>query len=155
VALGAFLVPNLPYIIASPQAWFASLWLPMSGRLFAWGSGIIALPIGHLVPYGWPFLYTVVELGVMVALVWLYARNRPAIGDGALTLALVPLFFAFRSLPGYFAFLPWLALYAANRHYVRTVLSPPSPVVEAWSAASGFAQTIWLHRTLAPRAPVN
>ena len=134
-AFGAFLLPNLPYIIASPQAWFASLWLPMSEPLFATGMGFIALPVGHLMPYGLPLLYAMAEVGVMAALVWVFARWRSTVGDGALALALVPLFFAFRSPPNYFAFLPWLALYAANRRYALTVSQATSPVVQAWEAA--------------------
>ena len=134
VALGAFLLPNLPFIVASPGPWFASLWLPMSEPLFATGMGIITLPIGHLLPYESPLLYAIAEVAVMAALLWLFASRRSSVGDGALALALVPLFFAFRSLPSYFAFLPWLALYAANRHYARTVMPPTSPVVRTWAA---------------------
>jgi uncharacterized membrane protein len=125
VALGAFLLPNLSYMLASPQPWFVSLWLPMSEPLFATGTGIISLSIGHLLPYGPPLLYALVEVGVLAALLRLYATRRSNIGDGALALALLPLFFAFRSPPSYFAFLPWLALYAANQRYVRTLRVTP------------------------------
>lgn len=50
-------------------------------------------------------------LGLSALLVWQRART---LGDAALLLALVPLFFAGRSFASYFAFAPWLALYAVN-----------------------------------------
>ncbi len=117
IALGAFLLPNLPYIIASPGAWFASLWLPVSPELFPMGMGLITLSVGHLLPYAPPWAYTTLEVGALAAALWAAWRWRARLGDAVLPLALVPLFFAFRSTPNYFAFMPWLALYAANRAY--------------------------------------
>lgn len=127
----AFLLPNLPYIIASPQAWFTSMWLPMSDPLFASGMGIIALSIGHITPYAPPLVYALLELAALGVALWAYVRWRSRIGDGVLILALLPLFFALRSAPTYFAFAPWFALYAVNRFYARRVAPQPSPVVAA------------------------
>jgi hypothetical protein len=124
--LGAFLLPNLPFLIASPSAWFMSLWLPMSDPLFAMGLGVIALSIGHLLPYAAPLFYALLELAVMGLALWACARWPQGVKDGALVLALVPLFFAFRSLADYFAFAPWLALYAVNRLYPRVAPWSPS-----------------------------
>jgi putative flippase GtrA len=131
IALGVFLLPNLPYIVASPGVWFQSLWLPMSEPLFAMGTGIVALSMGHLLPYPPPAVYAVLELAALVAALWAYRRWRPQVGDAVLVLALLPMFFAFRSPPNYFAFAPWLALYAASRIYARRVSPAPSPVVRA------------------------
>ena len=117
VAAGAFLLPNVPYIAASPAAWWASLWLPMADRLFPTGMGLIALSTSHLLPYGPQQLYAALEGAALVCTLVYFARHRTQIGDAALLLALVPLFFAFRSLAPYFGFMPWLALYAANRLY--------------------------------------
>lgn len=114
LALGAFFAPNLPYIIASPRAWVTSLWLPMSGAMFQQGVGLIALSMDHALPYLPPLLYSgleVVALLAMTTLVWRHART---LGDAAPLLALVPLFFAGRVFPSYFAFAPWLAVYAIN-----------------------------------------
>jgi hypothetical protein len=114
----AFLAPNLPFIVASPQAWWDSLWLPMSGHFFPSGMGLIALSAGHLLPLAPQQAYTALETAALVAMLWLAARRRAALGDALLLLPLVPLLFAFRSLAQYFAFMPWLALYAVNRVYV-------------------------------------
>ncbi len=123
VALAAFLLPNLPYIIASPGAWLTSLFLPMSDPLFPQGIGIMTLSLGHLLPYGPPALYAALELLALVAVLWFQAHFHARLGDAALLLALVPLLFAFRSPPNYFAFAPWLALYAANRVYAARIMS--------------------------------
>jgi len=44
IALAGFVAINLPWMIASPREWFASLWLPMSLPLFPGGSGVISHP---------------------------------------------------------------------------------------------------------------
>jgi putative flippase GtrA len=131
IVVGVFLVPNLPYLIASPGPWFASLWLPMSEPLFATGTGVIALAIGHIVPYGSPAIYAGLEVLALGAVLWLYARWRPRLGESAPLLALVPLFFAFRSAPNYFGFAPWLALYATQALYPRRAPWAPAPVASA------------------------
>ncbi|HZU77842.1 MAG TPA: glycosyltransferase 87 family protein, partial [Dehalococcoidia bacterium] len=114
IALGAFLLPNLPFLIASPQAWWTSLWLPLADPMYPMGIGIISLSHGHIVPYGGPPLYLALEVLAIGACLWGAWRLRAQLGDAMLILALVPLYFAFRSPTNYFAFAPILALYAAN-----------------------------------------
>jgi hypothetical protein len=131
VSLAAFLLPNLPYLIMSPGAWAESLLLPMSEPLFPQGIGIMILSLGHLLPYAPSIVYSVCELLVLVALpvlvVWLQKRRGVMLGDAVLIVALVPLLFAFRSPPNYFAFAPWIALYAANGIYVARSRLPVAP----------------------------
>ena len=112
ITLGAFLLPNLPFLVESPLAWFASLWLPISDPLFPQGMGVIALSLGHLLPYAPPVFYAALEAAALGVALAVASRWRMHLGAGVLVLALVPLFFAFRSVPSYFAFAPWLALYA-------------------------------------------
>jgi uncharacterized membrane protein len=126
VALGAFLVPNLPYIMMSPGAWLESLWLPMSEPLFGTGLGIITLSAGHILPYAPQVVYALLEVAAMAWALWVYAHYRSRIGDAALVLALLPLWFAFRSLTDYFAFTPWLALYAVHGVYRHQTWLPRS-----------------------------
>ena len=128
IGLGAFMAPNLPYLIASPGPWFMSLWLPMSEPLFSMGVGVIALSMGHIIPYAAPLFYAILEVAALGAAIWAYVRWRRNIGDAVLILALLPLFFAFRSLADYFAFVPWLALYAAHRLYAPAGGDPSSPL---------------------------
>jgi hypothetical protein len=114
IALGAFLLPNGPFLVASPLAWFTSLWLPLSEPLFPQGMGLIALSLGHLLPFGPPVLYALLEVAALGITLVSTIRFRRQLGAGVLVLALIPLFFAFRSIPSYFAFAPWLALYAVQ-----------------------------------------
>ncbi len=117
IAVGAFLVPNLPFIFASPSAWWSSLWLPQSEPLFPMGMGLISLFTGHLLPYIMPRIFTLLELIALIGSLAAAVRWRASLGDDVLLLALVPLLFAFRSLPNYFGIAPWIALYAANMAY--------------------------------------
>jgi len=117
IALGAFILPNAPFIVANPGAWWSSLWLPQSEPLFPMGMGIIALFTGHLLPYVTPRFFTLLELLAMGGSLIAAIRWRSLLGDGVLLLALIPLLFAFRSLPNYFGIAPWIALYAANIAY--------------------------------------
>ncbi len=118
VALAAFLMPNIPYVVENPSAWLHSIFLPVTLPLFPQGIGIMALSLGHILPYGPPLLYTALEVAAFVAMLLIQLRFHRQLGDAVLLLAVVPLFFAFRSPPNYFAFLPWLAVYAASGLYV-------------------------------------
>ncbi len=117
VLLVAFLIPNLPFIVANPGMWWASLWLPQVEPLFPMGMGVIALFTGHLFPYISPKFFTVMELFAFIGSLIAAARWRKYLGAGVLLFALIPLLFAFRSLPNYFGVAPWIALYAANMAY--------------------------------------
>jgi len=114
IALGAFLSPNLPFIIASPRAWWESLWLPMSGDLFREGVGLVALSMDHALPYAPPLLYSALEVLALAGVTLLVWRRAGTLDEAAPLLALMPLFFAGRAFASYFAFAPWLALYAVN-----------------------------------------
>lgn len=127
VMAAVFLLPNLPYLIMSPGAWWHSMWLPMSLPAFPAGLGIILLSTGHLLPYFPPLPYTLLEGATLAGLLWAFIRWRPALDQAALLLPLVPLFFAFRSSANYFAVAPWLALYAASALYAARHTATRSP----------------------------
>ena len=121
IAAAAFLAPNLPFIALSPGAWLASVFLPVTGRLFPQGMGLVALSLGRFLP-GWPpLVYAVAELLAFAGAMWLFVRYWHELRESALLLALAPLVFAFRSPANYFAVAPWLALYALLAlHHKRT-----------------------------------
>ncbi|HEX8996673.1 MAG TPA: hypothetical protein VF812_11635 [Ktedonobacterales bacterium] len=112
--LGAFLLPNLPFLLASPAAWWSSLWLPLTEPLFPLGVGLVALAKGHDMPYPPAALYTTLELLALAGCLWSQWRWRRQLGEAVPLLALLPLFFAWRSLPNYFAIAPLLALFAVS-----------------------------------------
>ena len=114
IALGAFLLPNLPFLLASPAAWWSAVWLPLTEPLFPLGIGLVALAKGHVTPYTSAALYTTLEVMALLACLWAQWRWRERLGEAIPLLALIPLFFAWRSLPNYFAIAPLLALVAVG-----------------------------------------
>lgn len=135
IALGAFLLPNLPYLIASPGAWWTSLWLPIGEPLFPLGVGLVALSKGHLLPYAPTALYTALEVAALLACLWAQWRWRERLHEAVPLLALIPLAFAWRSLPNYFAIAPLLALFAVGA-LLRAQSERPSVALAATGAGS-------------------
>lgn len=127
IALGSFLVPNLPFIYASPPLWLKSITLPLLQPLVPFGQGII----GFTDYFGWgggnlkDFTYAaVVAAMIMIAVLVLFYRRSKRI---IVALPMVVLFFPTRSLGSYFVFLvPAIIISFA------TVL----PVPENWALLS-------------------
>jgi uncharacterized membrane protein len=138
IALAAFLAPNLPFIIASPAAWWQSIWLPLTAALFPQGVGLVTLALGRLLPPLPKLAFTGLEMAAISAVLWIYARYHGRLREAALLLALVPFFFAFRSPPNYFAVAPWLALFAwlwLQRE--RVAQTEKAPLISTPSVESG------------------
>jgi glycosyl transferase family 87 len=102
IASGIALAINLPFILWNPHAWIAGVMAPIADPMFPMGVGISGLSTTPLLPLFPQIVYTVLELGAMfVALVWYWrlCKERP---EAAMVLAVIPLFFAWRSLSSYF-----------------------------------------------------
>ncbi len=120
------LLINLPFILWNPHAWIAGIMAPIADPMFPEGVGLINLSTTPLLPIFPPMVYDVLELGAMlVALIWYWriCKERP---EAAMVLAIIPLFFAWRSLSSYFycAAFPLFMLMAARtfpakRRYTR------------------------------------
>lgn len=111
-ASAAFILINLPWIIASPRAWAESLLLPLSLPLLPDGSGAVALGLTGVGPLFATCVYTVSEVALLagaLALAWGLRGRAPYVG---LVLPLIPLVAAWRSPERYFLALPLLALTA-------------------------------------------
>ncbi|GAC1360599.1 MAG: hypothetical protein NVSMB44_12530 [Ktedonobacteraceae bacterium] len=102
IAGSLMLAINLPFMLWNPQAWLAGILAPVVDPMFPLGVGVINLSIAHLIPF-LPFvLYPLLEYGLLCcfsAWYWRLCRVHP---EAAMLLAVVPLFFAWRSLPSYF-----------------------------------------------------
>jgi uncharacterized membrane protein len=123
VAAGTFLVINLPWIVAAPREWLASIFLPISLPLLPDGSGIVGLSLTGVLPLAPSWIYSALELAALAgALAW-YWREQSRMPFAGLVLPLVPLFFAWRSSERYFVLLPLLALLAVVL-VLRTVEAP-------------------------------
>jgi hypothetical protein len=105
LAGGIALLLNLPFILWDPQAFFAGIMAPISDPMFPMGVGIVGLvgsPFLH--SYMSTTVYSVLEYAVFYPLCllwyWRLCKSHP---EAAMLLAVLPLFFAWRSLPSYFA----------------------------------------------------
>lgn len=98
-----FAVTNLPFIFSAPQAWMEGVLAPVFDPMFPKGAGLVAFSIAGFLPPN-SLLFTIMEVAVLIlALVWYYynCRKYPQAG---LLLAVLPLFFAWRSFSCYFYF---------------------------------------------------
>ncbi len=99
---GVALAINLPFIVWNAHAWVAGVLAPMADPMFPLGIGIINLSITHLLPFFPSWVYAALEGIAMVGSLvcyWRVSRTRP---EAALLFAVIPLLFAWRSLPSYF-----------------------------------------------------
>ena len=107
-----FFVTNSPFIIRDPGLWLASLAAPMTDNLFPLGVGVISLVTGGILNIQSPLIFSVLEIIIGIIVVIWYYRNclkYPHIGP---LLAILPLFFAWRSLWPYFFYFDIIILAA-------------------------------------------
>ncbi len=107
-----FTLINLPFIFAAPQAWLEGVLAPVLDPMFPKGVGLVAFSIAGILPPN-SLLFTITEIIVLLlALVWYYFNCRKYPESGLL-LAVLPLFFAWRSFSCYFYFASLLVFGAA------------------------------------------
>jgi uncharacterized membrane protein len=115
IAAAIFVATNLPFILWHPRDWLEGITTPVSDPMFARGAGIIFLGTNGGLPLLPASAYLALEgLCALVCLVvaWRSRRTSPELG---IVLALVPLFFAWRSLFSYFFLIPLFASVAVAR----------------------------------------
>lgn len=105
IAGGLALAINLPFILWNPGAWLAGVTAPVSDPMFPLGVGIVGLVGAPFLPSYMPgIVYSILEYGIFfplcIAWYWRLCKTHP---EAAMLLAVAPLFFAWRSLPSYFA----------------------------------------------------
>ena len=96
---------NLPFIVWNPGAWLAGVMAPVSDPMFPMGVGIVGLVGSPFLPSYMPgIIYSILEYGIFYPLCfvwyWRLCKTHP---EAVMLLAVAPLFFAWRSLPSYFA----------------------------------------------------
>ncbi|MBI2832067.1 MAG: DUF2029 domain-containing protein [Chloroflexi bacterium] len=97
-----FLVMNVPFMISDFKLWLNSVAAPITEPMFPLGVGLVTLVTGGVLDIRSPLPFTIAELSVAaVAIVWYFrhCRRYPHTGP---VLAILPLFFAWRSLWPYF-----------------------------------------------------
>lgn len=111
-----FAVINAPFVINNPGAWLRGVLAPQIDPMFPLGNGLIRLSLAGVLPLAPSSVYLALEALAILACIFLYWREeRPSRGTG-FALAVLPLWFAWRSLTTYFYFvtLPALALALAD-----------------------------------------
>jgi hypothetical protein len=109
---GIFLASNIPFIVSDPNLWLNSLFSPMTDNLFPVGVGLITIITGGIINIQSPIIFGAIEFcvaGLAIAWYFFYCRRYPHIGP---VLAVLPLFFAWRSLWPYFFYIDIMILAA-------------------------------------------
>jgi hypothetical protein len=128
------LLPNLPFIVDNPVAFFDSIASPMIGALAPYGVGFVRLSLDGPLPllpraaYG---ALAAVSFVTLMAVLWRFWRSVPI---GAVIFPFVPLYLAWRSLQNYFGSIPLLAMAGDDELIVGNARERREP-----SAASAFA----------------
>jgi len=126
IVAGVFLAANAPFIISDPKLWLTSLMAPMTDNMFPLGVGIISLVSGGVLDIQSPLIFSVLELiigGLVVVWYFRYCLRYPHTGP---LLAVLPLFFAWRSLWAYFYYADVIILAAIMLNEYGTK-SPEQP----------------------------
>ena len=104
-----FVVVNLPFALWHPADWLAGVLTPVTAPMFPRGAGLVFAATNGDLPLWGASTYLALEGLAMLAcllIAWRTRRTSPEIG---IALALIPLFFAWRSLFSYFFLIPLFA----------------------------------------------
>lgn len=115
IAAAVFAATNLPFILWHPADWLEGVMTPLSEPMFPRGAGLIFLGTNGGLPLLPASAYLALEALcalVCLAIAWRARRTSPELG---VVLALIPLFFAWRSLFSYFFLVPLFAAVAVAR----------------------------------------
>ncbi len=135
IAVAAFLVPNLPYLLASPGAWLNGVLTPVLAPTVPAGQGLISLSLSLPVGGGSLRAYTAATLVVMAGILACYLAAYPVLKPAAFILPSIALFFAARSSGSYLVMLIPAAVAAA----VTTQRPPLSACWRKWKWVVGGA----------------
>ena len=109
IAGAIFVATNLPFIAWHPSDWLAGILTPVVAPMFPRGAGIVFLGTNGgltLLPSEAYLALEGIAMLVCLVIAWRARRSSPEIG---IALALIPLFFAWRSLFSYFFLIPLFA----------------------------------------------
>ncbi len=110
IAGALFAAVNAPFVVWDPGAWITGILTPVAAPMFPRGSGLVSLSTSGMLPLFPEAAYLVMEAAAAVAVLvvaWRTRRTSPELG---VVLAMIPLFFAWRSLSSYFFLLPLFAV---------------------------------------------
>ena len=101
IVLGAFLVPNLPFVILSAHQWVHGVLTPITSQTVPAGQGVVGLSLFLGIGGGSLAAYSAMVLVVLVALLAAFVVTYPASKTWAVVCPAVILFFSGRSFGSY------------------------------------------------------
>jgi hypothetical protein len=110
IIAAVFIATNGYFIYESPEVWLRSIMAPMLEPMFPLGVGAISLVTSGLVDFQMAAPFAIAEIVVLVGAClwyWRYCKQYPDVGP---VLAIMPLFFAWRSLWTYFYYIVIIVL---------------------------------------------
>ncbi len=132
-----FALINGPFVLNNPHAWLAGVLAPQLDPMFPLGSGLVGLSVSGLLPLAPSAVYAALYgLAIVACIVW-YWRFGRGMPEVALLLAVLPLFFAWRSLTTYFYFVALPAVVLFLYEYERRKRG--NAVAPAFSGRGGAA----------------
>lgn len=109
VAAGVFALVNAPFVVWDARAWALGILTPVAEPMFPRGAGLVSLATTGAMPLLPSVAYLILEAAAAVVVVvagWRTRRTSPELG---VVLAVIPLWFAWRSLFSYFFLVPLFA----------------------------------------------
>ncbi|APV43920.1 hypothetical protein Dform_00565 [Dehalogenimonas formicexedens] len=128
LAAAVFAALNLPFIVADPVLWFRSVMAPVFDPLYPLGVGLVSLTETGIVNIESSAVFTLLELAALGGGLWWYYKNGPKYPSTGLLLAILPVFFAWRSLNSYFFYFDIILLAAVLIEYHSRDLSRPAAI---------------------------
>jgi uncharacterized membrane protein len=119
VVLGVFLIPNLPYMIASPSAWFSGVLAVFVRNMVPTGQGLISLTLFTHLGGGSLEAYTVVLILAAVLLLAVFLGTYPLLRPATFMLPSLAYFFAARSQTNYL--IPFIPVALVGRRMAGVV----------------------------------
>jgi uncharacterized membrane protein len=113
ITAGAFLLPNLWFIVANPHAWLSGILTPVASHAVPAGQGLVGLSLFLGLGGGSLATYTLTLVVVFFALWALYLATYPTLRAWAVVCPSIVLFFSARSFGSYLVTLVPVALVAA------------------------------------------
>ncbi|MGD0780331.1 MAG: glycosyltransferase 87 family protein [Dehalococcoidales bacterium] len=110
IITAVFIATNGYFIAKAPSLWLQSITSPMVEPMFPLGVGVISLVTSGYVNIQTSLPFTIAEVIVLIGAVLWYLRYCKQYPDVGPILAILPLFFAWRSIWTYFYYIPIIVL---------------------------------------------
>ena len=141
-ALAAFLLPNLPFILAAPSAWVHGTLAPLVNSLVPAGQGAIGFSLFLRIGGGSLLAFSLLSVLVLILLLVAYIGTYPLLKPAAFLLPAFAYFFAVRSYAIYLVALVPPALIAASTTSLPTLRARHTHGPMRWTRSTRWAGAV-------------